>query len=208
MGLGEVLLHPISALVKVANLLFGLREILVGRFAVPIKGLFVITLDANTILEHGAEIVLCERIALVRCGAVVAQGALVIPRHTKLVLVHIAQLILSRSKALVRGLRKPEERLAVVLRNADAAKIMVPEGELRLRISRGGGLAKRVEVLVRRRRRWRRLGWRLDRSLRSRCGKQGEHKASCNRGPSSKAHGDLPFANLRKITGKDATGNG
>ena len=71
MGLGKVLLHPIPALVKVANLLFRLREILVGRFTVPIKGLFVITLDADSILEHAAEIVLRERIALLRCGTIV-----------------------------------------------------------------------------------------------------------------------------------------
>src|ERR1700692_1055133 len=194
MGLSKVLLHLVSALVKVANLLFGLREILVGRFAVPIKRLFVITLAANTILEHGAEIVLCERIALVRCGTVVAQGALVISRHTKLVLVHVAQLILRRSKTLASGLAIPEQCLNVVLGNVDATIIVIRQGELRLRVSRGGGLAKRVEVFVLRLRRRRRLS--LHRSLRSRCGKQGEHKESCNRGPGSKAHGDLPLASL------------
>src|SRR6202040_3555947 len=198
MRLSIILLHSISALVKVADLLFRLRQILVRRFAVPIKGLFVITLDANPILEHAAHIILPQRIALLRCGTIVGYGSLLIPRHAELMLVHVAQLILSRRKALVRGLRKPEECLTVVLRDADAAKIMVPEGELRLRISRSGGLAKRVEVVVLRRCRRRRLGWRRDRSLRSRCGKQSEHKESCNRGPSSKAHGDLPFANLRK----------
>jgi len=54
MGLGKVLLHPITALVKLADLLFRLPEILVGRFAVPVKGLLVITLGAHTILEHRA----------------------------------------------------------------------------------------------------------------------------------------------------------
>lgn len=52
MGLSKVPLDAISALVKVADLLFRLREILVGRFAVPIKRLLVITLDANTISSN------------------------------------------------------------------------------------------------------------------------------------------------------------
>src|SRR5713226_2299013 len=190
MGLSKVLLRAISALVKVANLLFGLREILAGRFAVPIKGLFVITLDANTILEHGAQIVLRERIALLRCGTIVGQGALVIPRHTPLMLIHPAQLILSRCKALVSGLAIPEQRLAVVLGNAEAVKIVVRQGELRLRVPRSGGPSKRIEVIVRRQ--CRRLGRRLYRCLRSRRGNQGEHHESCYRGPSPKTHGRVP----------------
>src|SRR6202040_3044087 len=147
MRLSIVLLHSISALVKVADLLFRLRQILLRRFAVPIKGLFVITLDANPILEHAAHIVLTQPIALLRCRTIVGYGSPIVPRHYKLMLVHVAQLILSRSKALVSGLRKPAERLTVVLRNADAAKIMVPEGELRLRISRSRGLANRIKVV-------------------------------------------------------------
>src|ERR1700726_1868760 len=167
MRLSIILLHSISALVKVADLFFRLRQVLVRRFAVPIKGLFVITLDANPISEHAAHIILPERIALLRCGTIVGYRSLVIPRHAKLMLVHVAELILRRSKALVRGLRKPEQRLTVVLRNADAAKIMVPEGELRLRISRSGGLANRIKVVVRRQ--CCRLGRGLYRCLRSRC---------------------------------------
>src|SRR6516165_9639948 len=153
MRLSVVLLHSISALVKVADLFFCLRQILVGRFAVPIKGLFIITLDANPILEDAARTILSQRIALLRCGTVVGHGPLIVPRHTELVLVHVAQLILSRSKALVRGLRKPEERLNVILSNAGATKVVVPEGELRLCISRDGVLAIRTKVVVRRRRR-------------------------------------------------------
>src|SRR5260370_33119732 len=123
MGLGKVLLHPIPALVKVADLLFRLPEILVGRFAVPVKGLLVITLDAHTILEHRAQIVFCERIALLRCRTIVGQSALVVPRHTPLMLIHAAQLSLSGSEALVLGLDIPEQSLTLVLRNAEAALI-------------------------------------------------------------------------------------
>ena len=68
MGLSVVPLYPVSALIKVADLLFRLREILIRRFAVPIKGLLVITLDANTTLEQDAQVVLPERIALLRRG--------------------------------------------------------------------------------------------------------------------------------------------
>jgi hypothetical protein len=55
-------------------------------------------------------------------------------------------LILRRSKALASGLAIPEQSLSVVLGNADAAIIVIRQGELRLRVSRSGGLAKRVEV--------------------------------------------------------------
>src|SRR2546425_5440568 len=190
MGLSVVPLYPISALVKVANLLFGLREILIGRFAIPIKGLLVITLDANTILEHAAQVVLPERIALLRCGTIVGQSALVIPRHTELMLIHVAKQILCRSEALVSGLVIPEQSLAVVLGNADAVEIVVRQGELRLRIPRSGGLANGVELIVGRRCRW--LGRVLYRCLRSRRGNQREHKENCHPGPSQKAHGRVP----------------
>ena len=76
MRLSIILLHSISALVKVADLLFPLRQILVRRFAVPIKGLFVITLDANPILEHAAHVILPQRIALLRCETIVGYGSL------------------------------------------------------------------------------------------------------------------------------------
>ena len=69
--LGKVLLHPIPTLVQVADLLLGLRKILLGRFAVPVKGLLVITLDAHAILEDGAKIVFREPIALLRGGSIV-----------------------------------------------------------------------------------------------------------------------------------------
>src|SRR5216683_5975672 len=121
-------------------------------------------------------------------------------------LIHPAQLILSRCKALVSGLAIPEQRLAVVLGNAEAVKIVVRQGELRLRVPRSGGPSKRIEVIVRRR--CRRLGRRLYRCLRSRRGYQGEHHESCYRGPSPKAHGDLLRDEFRRINGKDATGNG
>src|ERR1700730_16660790 len=97
MRLSIILLHSISALVKVADLLFPLWQILVRRFAVPIKGLFVITLDADPILEHAAHIILPQRITLLRCGTIVGYGSLVIPRHAKLMLVHVAQVVFSPS---------------------------------------------------------------------------------------------------------------
>jgi len=124
-GLGKVLLHPISALVKVAGLLFRLRKILVGSFAVPIKSLFVIPLDASPILEHAAQVVLGERIALLRGRTIVGQGALVIPRHTKLVFIHVAQSILRGRKTLVSGLAIPEHSLGVVLGNAESLIIEI-----------------------------------------------------------------------------------
>jgi len=124
-GLGKVLLHPISALVKVAGLLFRLRKILVGSFAVPIKSLFVIPLDASSILEHAAQVVLGERIALLRGRTIVGQGALVIPRHTKLVFIHVAQSILRGRKTLVSGLAIPEHSLGVVLGNAESLIIEI-----------------------------------------------------------------------------------
>src|SRR5258708_12806460 len=186
MGLGKVLLHPIPALVKVAELLFRLPEILVGRFVVPIKGLLVITLDAHSILEHRAQIVFCERIALLRCRAIVGQSALVIPRHTKLMLIHAAQLSLSGSEALIRGLAIPEESLTVVLGNAVAAIIVIRQGELRLWVSCRGRLAKRIEVVVRP---WCRcLARSLDRCLSSRRGKQCKHDASTHRRPPHNTH--------------------
>src|SRR4029077_6033580 len=125
MGLGKVLLYPIPALIKVADLLFRLSEILVGRFAVPVKGLLVITLDADTILEHRAQIVFCKRIALLRCRTIVGQSALVIPRHAPFMLIHAAELRLSGSEALVRGLAIPEQSLTVVLGNAESSIIVV-----------------------------------------------------------------------------------
>ena len=82
------------------------------------------------------------------------------------------------------GLAIPDQSMDVVLGNAEAAKIVVRQSELRLRVPRGGGLAKRVELIVRRQ--CCRLGRRLYRCLRSRprCGNQREHKASCHRRPS------------------------
>src|SRR6266446_3547688 len=203
MGLGKVLLDSISALVKVADLLFGLREILIGRFAIPIKGLLVIMLDAKTILEHAAYIVLPERIARLRRGTIVGQGALVILRHTELMLIHVAKEILCRSEALVSGLVIPEQSLAVVLGNADAIEIVVRQGELRLRVTGTGLRAKSSKIVVLRRGRGRFL------RSRPRRGNQREHKESCQRGPGQKAHGHLPPGRIsEKLTRKDATGNG
>src|SRR5579864_8373347 len=171
MGLRKVLLHPVSALVKVADLLFGLREILVRRFAVPIEGLLITTFDADTVLGQEAQIVLPERIPLVRRGTIVGQGALVIPRHAELMLIHVAQQILRGSEALVSGLAIPEQSLSVVLGNADAVEIVVRDRELRLRVTGCGGFANRVEVAVQwRRGRLRRV---LYRRLRSR-GRRGD----------------------------------
>jgi len=62
-------------------------------------------------------------------------------------LIHAAQLGLSGSEALIRGLAIPEQRLTVVLGNAVAAIIVIRQGELRLGISCGGRLAKRIEVV-------------------------------------------------------------
>ena len=125
MDLGKVLLRRIPALARVADLLFRLPEILVGRFAVPVECLLVIALDAHTILEHRAQIVFCERIALLRCGTIVGQSTFVIARHAPLMLIHAAQLSLSGSEALVRGLAILEQSLTVVLGNAEAAIIVV-----------------------------------------------------------------------------------
>src|SRR5258706_12023772 len=83
----------------------------------------------------------------------------------------------------------PEQSLAVVLGNANAVEIVVPQGELRLRIPRSSGLAKRVELIVRRQ--CRRRGRSLYRCLRSRHGNQGEYNEGRNRGSGPKAHGNL-----------------
>src|SRR6267142_575958 len=103
-------------------------------------------------------------------------------------LMHVAQLILRRSITLAGGLAIPDQSMDVVLGNAEAAKIVVRQSELRLRVPRGGGLAKRVELIVRRR--CGRLGRGLYRCLRSRSrrGNQREHKESWHRGPSPNAH--------------------
>ena len=86
-------------------------------------------LDADArshgILEHRAQIVFCERIALLRCGTIVGQSTFVIARHAPLMLIHAAQLSLSGSEALVRGLAILEQSLTVVLGNAEAAIIVV-----------------------------------------------------------------------------------
>src|SRR5579864_1129008 len=153
MGLGKILFHSEAALVKVADLLFRLREILVGSFSVPIKGLFVIALNANGILVEAAEIVLRQRIVLLRCGMIVGQGALVIPRCAELMFIHVAQVILRRSETLISGFLEPEKSLSVVLGNADSAIKVGSEGELRLSVSCGSVLAKRVDVSVLRSRR-------------------------------------------------------
>src|SRR5690348_13645280 len=107
MGLGEVLLHTISTLVKVADLLFCLRKILVCRFTVPSERLLVIAMDAAAVFEHSRQMVLRERVALVCREAVVAYGPLVILRQTGFVFIHRANLILRGSIALGSGFAKP-----------------------------------------------------------------------------------------------------
>jgi hypothetical protein len=56
-------------------------------------------------------------------------------------------LIQRGSITLVRGLAIPDQSLAVILGNADAVDIVVPHSELRLGVTRCGGLAKSVELI-------------------------------------------------------------
>ena len=71
-------------------------------------------------------------------------------------LVDGGKLILGGGVALVGGFAVPREGLSVFERQVATAKIVIPEGVLRLSVARSGGPAKSVKVTVRRR--CRRLG--------------------------------------------------
>src|SRR5579862_1594778 len=154
MGLGEVLLHAISTLVKVADLLFGLRKILVRRFTVPGEGLLVIAMDAAAVLKHSRQMILSERVALVCRETVVAYGPLVTLRQTGFVFIHAANLILRGRKVLCRGFAIPGQGLRVIERHIASAEVIIAESKLRLCIARTGCREQRVGISGRWRGRW------------------------------------------------------
>jgi len=129
---------------------------------------------------------------------------------------HVAQLIQRGSIILGGGLAIPDQSPGVDLGDAEAAKIVVPQLELRLRVSRSGRLAKRIELLLRRQRHRlrRRLYLCLPRRLSKSLGSDSwtKRQQSCCRGPgpkiSPKTHGGPHSKHLGEITGKDVTATG
>ena len=79
-------------------------------------------------------------IALVRRQTIVVCGLLVILRLADAVFVHAAELILRRRIALGRGFAVPGQDLCIIQCHVACPKIVIREGELRLGVSRSGGL--------------------------------------------------------------------